>query len=403
MTLTVCIPVYRAGTFLAETLRSVLEQTYHDLRVEISVDPAEEDGTGKPEDSWPTLRLFQDDRRIHVVKNPVRLGWDRNIRALLTRVETPVFAILPHDDIWHPCYVEVLLASLRDEPDAVVAYGDLHMFGVEEIYRHAVELPRTQNLREQLFAFLLQGAEAMPWRGVTRSARLPTIGGFPTDDYLGFCVECEYALSLLLAGPALHIPRTLYYKRLHPPEVMSASRERVVRSNPIQLEKAWRAHVQRMRVLLDKGLATPARHSGGGMLTDTLLRAALAAAMLRRSPFDGRLLPEDLDLAQRVLRSLPSDECSRLVRSKFHLVLWRHAVVSGNQAEACSQVEQAVACNPEGADACLAMANDLVARGCGIEALDWIAQAERAFPNGNGQASLRRSIYEQLNWSPPPQ
>lgn len=399
MTVTVCIPVYRAGRFLAETLRSVLEQTYSDLHVEIGVDPAEEDGTGAAEDSWAALTPFLDDRRMHVVKNPIRLGWDGNIRALLTRVETPFYAILPHDDVWNPRYLEILLGSLEGEPDAVVAYGDLHTFGVEEAWRHAVELPRTPDVRKQLFAFLLQGAEAMPWRGVTRSARLPAIGGFPTDTHRGFAVECEYALSLLLAGPALHIPRTLYYKRIHPPETMNASRERILKPNPTELEAAWRTHAKRMSVLLEQGLAAATSQPEDGTLTDTLLEAALTAAMLRRCPFNGRLSPPDLDQAQEVLKSLSTtDGSSRLVRSKLHLVLWRHAVAMGDQAQARRHVEEAVDFNPGDADACLAMATDLAARGRWIEALDSIAQAERAFPNRSGQATLRRTIYERLSW-----
>ena len=405
MTVTVCIPAYRAGRFLAETLNSVVNQTYSDLRVEIGVDPADADGTGAPEDTLAALTPFLSDPRFRVRRNPTRLGWDGNIRALLERVETPYYAILPHDDIWDPRYLEILLSILGQKALASVAYGDLFMFGVADPWRHAVQLPGAGSVREQLLAFMLQGAEAMPWRGVTRSALLPSIGGFPTDGHRGFAVECEYALALILAGPAVHLPRTLYYKRIHPPSVLSASRARVVlEPNRIGLEQAWRNHVDRMWRLLGRGLARLTHESPDGVAMDRLIWAAFTAAMLRRCPGGVPFAPEDAESARGLLTTLSAMDAAvaNPVLSRLHLVLWRHATALGDIEQSRAHAEAAVATNPTSSDACLALAAHLESRGRLLEALDWVAQAERAFPGGAGLMALRRKIYHRLGWSAQP-
>jgi hypothetical protein len=403
MTVTVCIPAYRAGQFLAETLNSVVNQTYADLRVEIGVDPADGDGTGAPEDTLAALTPFLADRRFRARRNPTRLGWDGNIRALLERVETPYYAILPHDDIWDPRYVETFLGVLEQHAQASVAYGDLFTFGVADPWRHAVELPRTDDVREQVLSFMLQGAEAMPWRGITRSALLPSVGGFPTDGHRGFAVECEYALALILAGPAVYLPRTLYYKRVHPPAVASASRARVLESSPSELEQAWRDHVDRMRRLLERGLASLTNERSDGVTVDRLIWAAFTAAMLRRCPSGGRLAPEDADGVRALLTTLAAMNAAGAgpVMSRLHLVLCGHEAAIGDIEQSGAHAEAAVAANPASAGACFALAAHFESRGRLLEALDLVAQAERAFPGGAGLVALRRKIFNRLGWSAP--
>ncbi len=93
---TVCVPAHRAAAFIAHTLGSIQSQTFSDIRVEIGLEPDEAWATEK------ACRAFLADPRFHLRRNPTTLGWDGNVRALLLRVETPYFAVLPHDDLWHP-------------------------------------------------------------------------------------------------------------------------------------------------------------------------------------------------------------------------------------------------------------------------------------------------------------
>jgi len=155
------------------------------------------------------------DPRISVRENLRRLGWADNFDQLAGEVTTPYFCLLPHDDIWAPTYLETMLAALAAQPRAILAYGDLLWFGATTPARKSVTLPPAADRVTSLFQFLLQGTEAMMCRGVTRTDALRRVKGFPTDRHKGFVVECEYALALLAAGRVCHVPRTLYFKRMH--------------------------------------------------------------------------------------------------------------------------------------------------------------------------------------------
>jgi hypothetical protein len=81
---------------------------------------------------------------------------------------------------------------------------------------------------------------------VTKTSVIESTGGFPVDGFMGFSVECEWALSLLGEGRAVRIPEKLYFKQLHPENVTSASKARLVMQDRERLIMAWQKHHDRM-------------------------------------------------------------------------------------------------------------------------------------------------------------
>jgi glycosyltransferase involved in cell wall biosynthesis len=402
--ITVCIPVYDAGDFLIQTLDSVLNQTYKNIHIEIGVDPAKDDHTGKPNDSWLALKHFLHDKRVNVVQNSTQLGWDRNLNKILENVKTPFYAILPHDDIWHPRYLEILMGLMLKHPEVNVVYGDLHTWGkeLEYTWRHAVYLPQTTNVREQLFFFLLQGAEAMPWRGLTRSKLLHKTRGFPVDEHRGFAVECEYALSLLLAGPVLHVPRTLYFKQFHHSKRVSASKSRMRERKPNELEAAWLNHKLRMKAKLEMGLDRMSQSVRKQRFNDSLLSTALTIAMLRQVPsipLKSSVYKQEVKHAIQLLELLPSNNRHvKMLGAKLHFFLWQNAVASNDRIGAISHLKKAVSNNLQDADVCFAVASELEHAGSYIESLYWLGEANNLYPDRRGIAELRDKNYKNLNW-----
>ena len=345
VTVSVCIPAHRAGAFIAETVASVLEQSHADLRLLVAVDPAEDD----PADTTlVALEPFRADPRVEIRVNPRRLGWAGNIAALLPRVRTDWYAILPHDDLWHPDYLEKLLPPLLAAPDAVVSYADLIRFGAQT-GGHSVVLPPGEDRARHLLRFLLQGAEAMPWRGVTRRSSLAATGGFPTDAHRGFAVECEYAMALLGAGRALHRAEVLYRKRVHAPGVMSASRVRVAGVSPAERLAGWQAHDRQMGLRLQAAMRAIAM----GADQAALCRAALDAAMLRRRQL---MVAPVLDAGALARVGAALDAAAgeggdaRAVRARLHRVLSLHHRSAGAGDEAAREAARAAALDPELAD-----------------------------------------------------
>lgn len=275
--ISVCIPAYKASAFLGDTLASVLAQSFQDFHVEIAIDPPE-DGQ---DDTEASLEPFRDDPRVQILVNPRRLGWAANFNALLERVKTPFFVPLPHDDLWEPDYLETFYPLMRNNPAAAVAYGDMTMVSPDHPRGfRCVTLPQGEDRMTHLIRFMMQGAHAMPWRGVTRRSALAVTKGFPTDPWSGFAVEVEYALGLLEAGPVIHVPRTLYRKRIfRPNDRMTASRARIRDWSVENRMKAWTRHAHELRARMNRMMCGYGASPEARLLAQAAFRAAM---VLRR-------------------------------------------------------------------------------------------------------------------------
>lgn len=214
---TICIPVYRASAFLQRTLSAVLQQTYRDIRVELAIEPT--DGN-----EAEICERFATDERVSYRVNPQVMGWAENIAAMLERVSSPFFLVLPHDDFLHPRYVEWLLPLVEADPRVATAFADIQFLNAAQPTRRRQVLDEG-DVGSRLVSFLAAGGDAPAWRGVTRTEVLAA-GTFPVDEFKGYLVECEWAFHLLTQGVARRLPRTLYFKRLHEDGRITASAAR---------------------------------------------------------------------------------------------------------------------------------------------------------------------------------
>ena len=213
---TVCIPAYRSGTAIHPTLASVQAQTFEDFQVVVGIEP-----TG-PDAIDPQVRdEFTRDNRFVFVENPRIFGWAGNVGELIGTVNTELFAVLPHDDIWDAQYLTKLVSALDNNPGASVAFADLRRFGSDTILR-TIEFDNF-DLSTRLFSFFVQGAEAHAWRGLVRKSALESDFRFPENPYLSFAVECEFMQHLILRGEAIRVSEELYKKRGYPADSNSVS------------------------------------------------------------------------------------------------------------------------------------------------------------------------------------
>jgi hypothetical protein len=208
VTVTVCVPVWNAASFVAETLESVRRQTHTDLRVLISVDDSDDD-------SVALCRAFERDPRFNVAVQPERLGWVGNTNWLLRRVDTPFGCILPHDDLIASDYLERVLAHLDRHPSAVLAYGDVAKFGITEMT--VVNSEVTGDRRNRLVTFLQHHIDAAAFPGVFRRRVLDRGHVIPLDvdwsdsHWLG--PAAMWLLALASEGDLVRVPDVLYRKR----------------------------------------------------------------------------------------------------------------------------------------------------------------------------------------------
>lgn len=211
---TICIPAWQAAAFIERTLQSARGQTHPGLRILVSVDLGDDD-TGAI-----CRRHAVQDARIRVIEQARRLGWSENANALLAQVRTEFFFLYFHDDIIEPTYVEHLRAALLTEPTAASAHSDLERFGHQpgldpgnHYHGHACR---------RLLAYLAGPVKGTLLRSLTRRAVLEQGLHFPAIGDAGFWRCHPFVLTLLAAGPALHVPQVLYRRWLREGGVTSA-------------------------------------------------------------------------------------------------------------------------------------------------------------------------------------
>lgn len=119
----VIVPCFNQGRFAAECVASIEAQTYRNLRA-VVVDDASTDGSGAMLDALASDRV----RVVHLERN---LGRALVRNEAVRRLGDDVDFILnvDCDDRLSPEYTAKLLAALRADPEAGLAYGTLHFFG----------------------------------------------------------------------------------------------------------------------------------------------------------------------------------------------------------------------------------------------------------------------------------
>jgi hypothetical protein len=115
----VCVPVYNGEAFLAETLRSVLDQTYRDFEL-VVLDNASTDATGR------IARSFGDPR-VRVERNPSTMPQPDNWREAVRLCRAPLIKVVCADDLLHPRCLEYQVGPMEADPGLAVVAARRHM------------------------------------------------------------------------------------------------------------------------------------------------------------------------------------------------------------------------------------------------------------------------------------
>lgn len=116
---TCVIPTYRRPHMLARAIRSVLRQSFEDLRVLVS-DNASGDGT-----SEVVRSLCATDPRVTYHCQPENIGMHANFRDAMTRVDTPFYSLLSDDDVLLPDFCRTALDAFERHPGAILVATDV--------------------------------------------------------------------------------------------------------------------------------------------------------------------------------------------------------------------------------------------------------------------------------------
>ncbi len=128
----ILMPVYKTRkSFLKEAIESVLAQTYGDFEFLILDDC--------PEDNRAQLIQSYHDARIRYYLNTANMGISVVRNKLMNLATGDYFAIMDHDDIWHPTKLAEQVAYLEAHPEVVVcgtAYRRIGCLLKTKLVRH---------------------------------------------------------------------------------------------------------------------------------------------------------------------------------------------------------------------------------------------------------------------------
>ncbi|MCU1664472.1 MAG: hypothetical protein JWR58_4537 [Pseudonocardia sp.] len=231
----VCIPVYNGERFLAETIRSVLDQTYRDFELVI-LDNASTD------DSGAIARSFAEhDSRIRIERNPTTVSQPDNWNRVVQLSTAPLVKDVCADDLLHPRCLEYQVAPMEADPGLALVASRRHM--IDEQSRVIVPrrgLPGLTGVRT--------GVEVA--RRVVRNGSNP-IGEsnnvlFRRDDFFAvggwrgdrtFIMDLDLWLRLLQYGEFLGLPETLAAFRIGRGTVSAENADEIYTQQRMLLEE----------------------------------------------------------------------------------------------------------------------------------------------------------------------
>jgi glycosyltransferase involved in cell wall biosynthesis len=256
---TIGLPVYNGGEYLAPAIESLLSQTHLDIRLLIS-DNASTDGSER------VCRAFAErDPRVTYERLTNNIGGIANHQRVRERATSPFFMWAAGDDIWEATYVEECLRVLAADQDVVVAYAiNAEMDELGHLLRIVEPGPRLDGPDPvERFAVLTNiNTVIEPFYGVMRtdhSKRAAPLRAHPGFDRIFFA-------ELALRGKLRQVASPLYRRRRHSSQSTGAYPSLRSRYKWISPDRARRVVWPHFGYLLGYAAAANRASSGLGVL-----------------------------------------------------------------------------------------------------------------------------------------
>lgn len=202
----VIIPTYNRGSWLAETVESVLTQSFTDFEL-LVVDDGSTDDTASVMKHFPSVRYFRGNENLGV-------SYARN--EGLRHAGGRYICFLDSDDLWKKDKLKSQVDWMDQRPEYVVSYTD-------EIWiRNGVRvnpMKKHQKCSGDIFNDCLPLCIVSPSSAMIRSELFDEIGNF--DESLPACEDYDFWLRIAAHYPFHFIPRKLIVKRGGHPDQLS--------------------------------------------------------------------------------------------------------------------------------------------------------------------------------------
>lgn len=221
----VVLPTYNGSRYLAESIQSVIDQTFEDWEL-IIVDDCSTDET-------PQIieRFVQQDPRICCIRHETNRKLPAALNTGFSQARGDYFTWTSDDNRYAPEALQVMLVFLQENPGPDMVYCDYSVIGPDGV---ALETVTAEDPLE-LLTHNVVGACLMYSREVALR-----VGAYDTRRFLA--EDYDYWLRLSLHGKLAPLHHNLYFYRQHANSLTSIKREAVVETAMRVLER----HLPRM-------------------------------------------------------------------------------------------------------------------------------------------------------------
>lgn len=196
----VVIPTYNGACFLAQTIESVLAQTYPNVEV-LVVDDGSTDAT------WAITAGYGP--RVRYVRQ-TNAGTAAARNRGVAEACGEYIALLDHDDLWLPHKLERQMPAFADDPTVGVVFARIEFFRTETGEVTAQYFPGTELGPHDLLAHRVLPIQTV----VIRRSALDAVG--PFDEGLRGTDDWDLGIRLSAQFRMVGVPETLARVRLHP-------------------------------------------------------------------------------------------------------------------------------------------------------------------------------------------
>ena len=226
---TVLMPVYNAERYVAQTVESILSQTFRDFEFLIIND-------GSTDGSLEILRDYAGrDGRIRLVSRP-NTGYVAALNEGLELARADLIARIDADDLSHPRRLELQVARMRGEPELVALGSNAYAIDGHGRMLGDYDVPPTH---EEIESNHLRGSSSIHHPAVMlRREAVKRVGGYRKE--LMPCEDFDLWLRLGEVGRLANLPAKLLTKRLMPGSAVAsnlAKQEKLVKQI---VDETWR-------------------------------------------------------------------------------------------------------------------------------------------------------------------
>lgn len=210
----IVVPLYNTpDNFLREMIQSVLDQTYADWELCMA------DGSDQEHGNVEKIcrKYAQEDERILYQKLGENRGISGNSNAALKMISGEYIALLDHDDVLHPAALYNVMQAICGQNSDMI-YTDEASFRSPDIHNIVIA-----HFKQDFAPDTLRSYNYICHFTVFSNKLLKKIGGGFRSEFDG---SQDYDLVLRLTEQAqkiTHIPKMLYFWRIHPGSVASAT------------------------------------------------------------------------------------------------------------------------------------------------------------------------------------